>query len=185
MKTENDRSMFSQSAQLLLCPDAAVPVRQMDERLASYNIEMTEVTGGTFWKEYTPGQIAGTEEFPPVSDLQNITAMSELMQEYPPINLYDEKLRKRARQLGPAWIRVSGTWATKTYYDFEGTTGGRAPAGYAAVLTREQWIGVLDFVKAVGGKLLLQGNLPQHSGHIRVLPGKPGPAERPLAAVSA
>lgn len=155
MKTENDRGTVSQSAQLLLCPDAAVPVRQMDERLASYNIEMTEVTGGTFWKEYTPGQIAGTEEFPPVSDLQNITAMSELMQEYPPINLYDEKLRKLARQLGPAWIRVSGTWATKTYYDFEGTTGGRAPAGYAAVLTREQWIGVLDFVKAVGGKLLV------------------------------
>ena len=30
----------------------------------SYNVEMTEATGGTFWKAYTPGQIAGTEEFP-------------------------------------------------------------------------------------------------------------------------
>jgi len=38
-------------------------LRSVDERLVSYNIEMTEVTGGTFWKAYTPGQIAGKEEF--------------------------------------------------------------------------------------------------------------------------
>ena len=29
-----------------------------NERLVSYNVEMTEVTGGTFWKAYTPAQIA-------------------------------------------------------------------------------------------------------------------------------
>ena len=54
-----------------------------------------------------------------------------------------------------ALVRVSGSWATKTYYDFDGTTGGKAPAGYASVLTKEQWIGILDFVKAVDGKLLI------------------------------
>ena len=26
------------------------PLRSIDERLVSYNVEMTEVTGGTFWK---------------------------------------------------------------------------------------------------------------------------------------
>ena len=31
--------------------------------MVSYNVEFTEVTGGTFWKSYTPGQIAGTEPF--------------------------------------------------------------------------------------------------------------------------
>mgnify|MGYP000706592653 CR=1 FL=1 len=41
----------------------------------------------------------------------------DLMQVYAPINLYDEKLRKLAKELGPVWVRVSGTWATKTYYD--------------------------------------------------------------------
>jgi hypothetical protein len=51
----------------------------------SYNVEFAEVTGGTFWKAYTP------------------------------INLYDEKLRKLTKELGTAWCRVSGTWATKTY----------------------------------------------------------------------
>ena len=42
-------------------------LRQVDPRLVSYNVEMTEVTGGTFWKAYTPGQIAGTEGFPLIS----------------------------------------------------------------------------------------------------------------------
>ncbi len=130
-------------------------LRTVDKRLMSYNVEMTEITGGTFWKAYTPGQIAGTEEFKVSGTLDDFTSMADLMQYYPPINLYDEKLRKRAKELGTAWIRVSGSWATKTYYDFDGTTGGKAPEGYASVLTKEQWIGVLDFVKAVNGKLLI------------------------------
>ncbi|HRX09554.1 MAG TPA: beta-glucuronidase, partial [Candidatus Limiplasma sp.] len=139
-----------------LAPDAVTPIRNVDERLVSYNIEMTEVTGGTFWKAYTPEQIAGTEEFPPIASLQDgFTALNGLMQYYPPIDLYDERLRGLAKKLGPAWVRMSGTWATKTYYDFEGVTDGKAPHGYASVLTKNQWIGVLDFVKAVGGKLLV------------------------------
>lgn len=136
--------------------DNLFPVRTVDKRLVSYNIEMTEVTGGTFWKAYTPGQIAGTEEFKvSANTLMDFTAMADLMQYYPPIDLYDEKLRKLAKELGPAWVRVSGSWATKTYYDFDGTTNGQVPEGYASILTKEQWVGVLEFVKAVGGKLLI------------------------------
>jgi len=140
-----------------LQPDQRKRIRTVDERLVSYNIEMTEVTGGTFWKAYTPGQIAGTEEFvlPELGEVTGITSMAALMQYYPPIDLYNERLRQAAREIGPAWIRVSGSWATKTYYDFEGATGGTPPAGYDSVLTRAQWIGVLDFVRAVGGKLLV------------------------------
>lgn len=115
---------------LILNPDANRLIRKVDFRLMSYNIEMTEVTGGTFWKAYTPGQIAGTEEFRFSGGLTDFTAMEELMQYYPPIDLHSNKLRHLAKQLGPAWVRVSGSWATKTYYDFEGTTGGKAPEGY-------------------------------------------------------
>ena len=129
-------------------------IRKIDERLVSYNIEMAEVTEALS-KAYTSAQIAGIEEFPPVSNIQNLTSTKELMQYYPPINLYNERLRKLAKGLGTTWIRVSGTWATKTYYDFEGVTNGKAPDGYQNILTKEQWIGVLDFVKAVEGKLLL------------------------------
>ena len=129
--------------------DNLTPIRTINKRLVSYNIEMTEITGGTFWKSYTPQQIDGTEDFPPITNLQDVTAMAELMQYYPPIDLYNERLRELTKKLGPAWIRVSGTWATKTYYDFENTTGGKAPNGYASVLTKEQWISVLEFSKYV------------------------------------
>ena len=94
-------------------------IREMNPRLMSYNVEMTEVTGGTFWKSYTPEQIAGTEAFPPVRSFMD---MGAIMQVYPPINLYNEKIRKLAKEFGPVWVRVSGTWATKTYYDFDGHT---------------------------------------------------------------
>ena len=138
--------------QVKLQADGLRELCRVDERLMSYNVEMTEVTSGTFWKEYTPGQIAGTEGFPPSKGLEDIT---NAMQVYPPVNLYDEKLRALAKEFGPVWVRVSGTWASKTYYDFDGTTGGKAPEGYQSVLTKEQWIGVLDFVKEIGAKLLI------------------------------
>ncbi len=138
-------------------PDDLKLIQSVDERLVSFNIEMTEVTGGTFWKSYTPEQIAGTESFhiEKTGDMKDVASMSEMMEYYPPIDLYNEKLRSYVKYLGPVWIRVSGSWATKTYYDFDGITGGKAPEGYSSVLTREQWIGVLDFVKAVKGKLLI------------------------------
>jgi len=123
-----------------------------DSLLVSYNVEMTEVTGGTFWKAYTDAQIDGTEEFPVISDWRN---MGNLQQYYEPIDLYNERLRKMAKALGVAWVRVSGTWANKTYYDFDGHTGGKVPEGFQNLLTKEQWIGVLDFVRSINGKLLV------------------------------
>ena len=135
-----------------LLPELSV-IRTVNERLMSYNVEFTEVTGGTFWKAYTPEQIAGTEKFNVGGATDIASAMANLMQVYPPIDLYNEKLRKLAAEFGPVWVRVSGTWATKTYYDFEGT--GVTPEGYQNRLTKEQWLGVLDFVKAIGAKLLI------------------------------
>ena len=137
-------------------------IRTVDSRLMSYNVEMTEVTGGTFWKEFTPAQIAGTAEFPGVKDFSE---MAGLIQWYDPIDLYNPRLRKLAKELGSAWIRVSGSWATKTYYDFDGHTGGKAPEGFQSVLTKDQWVGVLEFAKAVDGKILVsvgncEGNHP-------------------------
>ena len=126
-------------------------IRKIDPMLHSYNVEMTEVTGGTFWKEYTPEQVAGHGKFPIIG----ISNKDSMMQVYPPIDLYNERLRKLAKELGPLWVRVSGTWATKTYYDLEDKTNGVVPEGFQSVLTKSQWIGVLDFVKAMEAKLLV------------------------------
>ena len=126
-------------------------IRKIDERLVSYNVEMTEITGGTFWKEYTPEQIEGKGKFPMIG----IKNKDSMMQVYPPIDLTNPRLRKLANEIGPVWVRVSGTWATKTFYDLDGKANGIAPEGYENVLTRDQWIGVLEFVKFLGAKLLV------------------------------
>ena len=135
-----------------LDPGKLTALREMDERLVSYNVEMTEVTGGTFWKAYTEAQVDGTEEFPVIKDWTN---MGNLQQWYNPIDTTNPRLIKLAKELGPAWVRVSGTWANKTYYDFDGKCNGKAPEGFQNVLTKEQWLNLLDFVKAIGGKLLV------------------------------
>ena len=135
-----------------LNPDKLTALREIDERLVSYNIEMTEVTGGTFWKAYTEAQVDGTEEFPVIKDWTN---MGNLQQGYDPIDTTNQRLIKLAKELGTAWVRVSGTWANKTYYDFDGKCNGKAPEGFQNVLTKKQWLSLLDFVKAIDGKLLV------------------------------
>lgn len=148
--------------------DLLKEIRTFNPRLMSYNVEMTEVTGGTFWKEFTPGQIAGTEPFtvdPNAKSYAEIT--KSMVQWYNPVDLTNPRLRKLAKELGSCWVRVSGTWATKTYYDLDGKMNGKAPEGFENVLTREQWLGVLDFVKAVNGRLLISvaNCAGQHSAH--------------------
>ena len=135
---------------ITLQPYGLKELRKMNPALISYNVEMTEVTGGTFWKAYTPEQIAGTEQVPPPDFSKGMVAMHQW---YDPIDSTNPRLIKLAKALGPVWVRVSGTWATKTYYDFEDT--GVVPEGYQNRLTKQQWLNLLDFVKAVDGKLLV------------------------------
>ena len=135
-----------------LNPDALKELRHIDPRLISYNVEMTEVTGGTFWKAYTDAQVDGTEPFPVIQDWSN---MGNLQQWYDPIDTKNPRLIKMAKELGTAWVRVSGTWANKTYYDFDNKYGGKVPEGFQNVLSKEQWLSLLDFVRAIDGKLLV------------------------------
>ena len=135
---------------ITLHSDGLTKLREMNPALISYNVEMTEVSGGTFWKAYTEAQVDGTESVPPPDFTKGLAAMHQW---YDPIDTTNPRLIKLAKELGRAWVRVSGTWATKTYYDFKGT--GEVPEGYQNRLTREQWINLLDFVKAVDGRLLI------------------------------
>ena len=38
---------------IILNPNNLTELRKVNPQLISYNVEMTEVTGGTFWKAYT------------------------------------------------------------------------------------------------------------------------------------
>ena len=153
-------------------------IRKINPALTSYNVEMTEVTGGMFWKAYTPEQIAGIEEVPP-PDFSTGNPMASMFQRYDPIDSKNPRLIKLAKAIAPKlWIRVAGGWATKTYYDFDGI--GETPEGYQARLTKEQWINILDFIKAVDGRLLI--SLANCEGlHSAEEPWNPSEAEKIFA----
>ena len=60
-----------------------------------------------------------------------------------------------ASALGPTYILVSGTWANTIYFqDNDKPKLANAPDGYENVLPRKEWKGVIDFCKAVDGKLV-------------------------------
>ena len=70
---------------LKLNPSELKALHEQNPYLVAYNVEFAEVTGGTFWKAYTPEQIAGTEPFIVRPSADGIAAMyKDLMQYYPP-----------------------------------------------------------------------------------------------------
>src|SRR3974390_2801115 len=90
-------------------PKTLPRVGTIDERFQSYNIEMVEVTGGRFWKPYDSTAKAET------SSANQPAGMAASLYEYrSPIDLSNTRLRKMAAALGPAYLRVSGTWANTT-----------------------------------------------------------------------
>src|SRR5436853_4681726 len=71
-----------------------------------------------------------------------------------PIDLTNAKLRKLAAALGPAYVRVSGTWANTTYFADSDQPPSSPPSGFQGVLSWHQWRGVIDFAAAVNARIL-------------------------------
>jgi hypothetical protein len=140
-------------AQIVSVDARSMPrVGTVDQRFGSYNIEMVEVTGGNFWKPYQSQNSTAAQTAPSAS---TPAGMNPNMYQYrPPIDLSNPRLRKLAVAMGPAYVRVSGTWANTVYFADSDNPSAKAPAGYEAILTREEWKGVVDFVHAVNGELV-------------------------------
>jgi hypothetical protein len=109
----------------------------VDPRYQSYNVEMVEVTGGRFWKPYAAWTADGKDRY----------------QYRPPLDLQNPRLRSLAAALGPAYMRVSGTWANKTAFDDRDPPSTTVPDGFECVLTPRQWQGVVEFSRAVDAKI--------------------------------
>jgi hypothetical protein len=63
-----------------------------------------------------------------------------------PIDLTNARLRSLATALGPAYVRVSGTWTNTVYFhDSDSPAPKSPPEGFDGVLTRKQWRGVGRF----------------------------------------
>jgi hypothetical protein len=149
--------------QEMIAPARMRALGSVDARFQSYNVEMVEVTGGRFWKPYAQAHMR-----------------RDRYSDRPPIDLTNPRLRKLAAALGPAYMRVSGTWVNATF--FADTDGAPAapPSGFNTVLSRAQWRGVIDFARAVDAEIVTS---------LAVSPGSrdadgawtPGQAQRLLA----
>lgn len=153
-------SLAPAQAQPSVSPVAAIHpgrlprVGTIDERYQSYNVEMAEIIGGRFWKPYGPG---GTLEKPPAASAGDAVVGQDpnLFQALPPLDTANPRLRKLAMALGPAYVRVSGTWANPVYFhDADTAAPATAPAGFNGVLTRAQWQGAIDFAHAARAELV-------------------------------
>jgi heparanase len=146
-------------AQSVALSPAALPrVATVDQRYQSYNVEMAEVIGGSFWKPYdqqrqTAQNARQTAHGAPSSGVglqPNLTVFEARA----PIDLTNPRLRKLTAALGPAYLRVSGTWANTVYFHDSDTPAPRSPPpGFQGVLTRPNWKAVIDFAHAVNASL--------------------------------
>jgi heparanase 1 len=126
-------------------------VATVDPRFQSYNIEMVEVIGGRFWKPYASKAAA-----PAATNSGTPGGIDpDLFEQRPPIDLSNPRLRKLASALGPAYVRVSGSWANTLYFqDSDAPQPPTPPTGFGGVLTRAQWKGVVEFSKAVNAQIV-------------------------------
>lgn len=128
-------------------------IGSVSDRYQSYNIEMVEVVGGEFWKPYKLMDSLPSAES--VSGYDVSQHNTQMYRKLPPVNLADQRLLTLAKGLAPAYVRVSGTWANAIYFqDNDEPKMAKAPAGFVNVLTRNEWKGVIDFIKATDSKLV-------------------------------
>ena len=145
------------TAQAVLDPQKMVKVGDVDPRFVSYNVEAVEVTGGRFWKPYSAELEARLADASQAKLGQNqpVGMDPNMFQYRPPIDLNNPRLRKLAKALEPAYLRVSGTWRNSTYFqDNDEPAMKTPPKGFNGVLTRAQWKGLVDFSHAVGAEVM-------------------------------
>jgi heparanase len=134
-----------------LTPTTMPFVGTVDDRFQSYNIEMVEITGGRFWKPYRSN--TGDQSTPAGSNTPD-GIDAHLFQYRPPIDLANPRLRTLAAALGPAYLRVSGTWANTTYFADTDSPPSQPPAGFKGILTRRQWFDVVEFAKSSNAQIV-------------------------------
>lgn len=118
----------SAAAQPVTVSPTTMPrVATVDQRYQSYNVEMAEVIGGQFWKPYSR-----QDKTPSSAGLEGSQEPS-MFEARPPIGLANARLRKLALALGPAYLRVSGTWANIVEFAKDQRESGRGIEEAAAL----------------------------------------------------
>ena len=146
-------------AQTVVVSPARMPrIATVDQRYQSYNVEMAEVIGGNFWKPYDQQSKSTQNARQTANGAPGLQAGRDptMFEARPPIDLTDTRLRKLTATLGPAYLRVSGTWANTVYFhDSDAPAPARPPQGFQGLVTRPQWKAVIDFAHAVNASLTI------------------------------
>ena len=100
----------------------------------SFAVDLDQITGGMFWS-----QAPNARGNAPVA----------------PYDFTRARLRILAQGLAPAYLRISGTAANKTYYDLSATPVTTPPGAYQRILTRAEWDSVGAFARTLALKLVL------------------------------
>ena len=116
------------------------PIATIDDRFESYNVEMAEVIGGKFWKPYDAATLASLRAKVIAAKTGRSASLvigedPSMFQARAPIGLSNPRLRLLASALGPAYIRVSGTWANSAFFSDSDSPPAQAPAGFQGVLS--------------------------------------------------
>jgi heparanase len=98
-----------QSVKQTLHPRKLQKIATVDERFQSYNVEAVEVTGGRFWKPYGAANEDDVTQKRDTGPMFSGPAANMFMQR-PALDLRNRRLRTLARALGPAYLRMSGSW---------------------------------------------------------------------------
>ena len=107
---------------------ASPVVAHTSSRYISFAVDLDQVTGGMFWS-----QAPDARGNAPVA----------------PYDFTRRRLRLLAQALAPAYLRISGTAANKTYYDMSATPAMTAPGAYGRILTRSEWDRVNAFARTL------------------------------------
>jgi heparanase 1 len=130
-------------------PDGAVPVRvtldgspiaRVSERFLSVAVDASQVLGGHWWSP--DGRVE-------VGVGQTVVA---------PFDFSRPRLRRMARELAPALLRIGGTEADKVFYDLSEHPAASSPPPYELTLTRDLWQGIVDFAVASGFEVMFTLN---------------------------
>ncbi|MCF0040340.1 MULTISPECIES: hypothetical protein [Dyadobacter] len=136
-----------------LSPKTMKQIAAVDERYQSYNVETVEVAGGQFWKPYH--LMDSLPDLAANSTYDVSQTNDQLYRQLKPLDLTDKRLLILAKGLAPAYVRMSGTWTNGIYFqDNDQPKLTKAPAGFVNVMSRKEFGGLLDFVKATDSKLV-------------------------------
>lgn len=118
-------------------------VRTMDDRLQSFQIGFSHLTGGETWKSYDSLPKEQPKEVSQVREPRSAT------------DLTNRRLRNLTAALAPFYLRYSGTTANSVYFqDNDQPKLEKAPEGYTVVLTRQRWKEALEFAKDVNATVV-------------------------------